>query len=101
MHFGCAFVILSSIISTCTPCAIGGFVAGRALTGIGQGLALPAGPVYINEMAPADKRGMIMSFWQQFFAVGSFFAFWINYACTQDAEKLGDWNRKVVILVEI
>jgi MFS family permease len=100
MHLGCTFIIISSLISTFTPRVIGGFIAGRALTGVGQGLALPAGPVYINEMAPAAKRGMIMSFWQLFFGVGSFLAYWINYACTEDAEKLGDWNWRVVILLQ-
>ncbi|KAL2784673.1 general substrate transporter [Aspergillus keveii] len=100
MHLGCAFIIVSSIISTFTPRVMGGFIAGRALTGIGQGLAMPAGPVYINEMAPAEKRGMIMSFWQLFFGVGSFLAYWINYGCTKNAESLGDWNWRVVILLQ-
>ncbi|KAL3496076.1 general substrate transporter [Aspergillus germanicus] len=100
MHLGCAFIIISSIISTFTPRVMGGFIAGRALTGIGQGLAMPAGPVYVNEMAPAEKRGMIMSFWQLFFGVGSFLAYWINYGCTKNAESLGDWNWRVVILLQ-
>ncbi|KAL3492085.1 putative MFS sugar transporter [Aspergillus germanicus] len=101
MYLGCGFVIVSSIISAFTSRdAIGGFIAGRVLTGIGQGLAMPAGPVYINEMAPASKRGMIMSFWQLYFGIGAFLAYWINYACTEDAERLGDWNWRVVILCQ-
>ncbi|PLB55757.1 general substrate transporter [Aspergillus steynii IBT 23096] len=101
MYLGCAFVIVSSLVSAFTPRTMGGFIAGRALTGIGQGLAMPAGPVYINEMAPAEKRGMIMSFWQLFFGVGSFLAYWINYACTEDAERLGHWNWRIVILLQM
>jgi hypothetical protein len=31
---------------------------------MGQGIALPNGPVYIAEIAPANIRGMMMSFWQ-------------------------------------
>jgi MFS family permease len=42
---------------------MGGFIAGRAIAGIGQGIALPAGPTYISEIAPAESRGKIMSFW--------------------------------------
>ena len=57
MHFGALLIIVSTFISTFTTRAIGGFIASRALTGIGQGLAMPAGPVYINEIAPAKDRG--------------------------------------------
>jgi hypothetical protein len=39
---------------------MGGFIAGRAIVGIGQGIALPAGPTYISETAPAESRGKIM-----------------------------------------
>ena len=60
---GCAIVIVSNFISTFTPRNIGGFIAGRAIVGIGQGIALPAGPTYISEVAPAESRGKIMSFW--------------------------------------
>lgn len=52
-------------------------MAGRVLIGIGQGLALTAGSIYIGELAPQEIRGMIMSFWQMFYSVGSFIAYWI------------------------
>lgn len=39
---------------------------------------IAAGPVYIGEMAPAEIRGYIMAFWQTFYSVGSFIAYWIN-----------------------
>jgi MFS family permease len=39
-----------------------GFIAGRAIVGIGQGIALPVGPTYISEIAPAESRVKIMSF---------------------------------------
>ncbi|KAL4878715.1 general substrate transporter [Aspergillus karnatakaensis] len=89
MHIGCAFIIFSSILTTFTPRTMGGFIAGRALTGIGQGLAMPAGPVYIGEMAPAPKRGMIISFWQIFFGLGAFLAYWVTH-----------WNWRVVIILQ-
>lgn len=73
MSIGAAFIIMSTLISTFNPGAIGGFIASRALTGIGQGLVMPAGLVYINEIAPASLRGTIMSFWQLFFGFGFFF----------------------------
>ncbi|KAK2752405.1 hypothetical protein FQN55_007445 [Onygenales sp. PD_40] len=98
---GCVIVIISTFVSTFTPRNIGGFTGGRALVGIGQGIALPAGPVYIGELAPAGDRGKIMSFWQMFFSVGSFLAYWINYACTKNSEGLGDWDWKTVMICQL
>ena len=37
-----------------------------------------AGPIYIGELAPAEIRGKIMSFWQMFYSVGSFIAYVIS-----------------------
>lgn len=54
-----------------------------------------AGPVYIGEMAPVHIRGKIMAFWQMFYSVGSFIAYWINYACSLHRKKLGEWDWKV------
>ncbi|KAH6959476.1 general substrate transporter [Fusarium avenaceum] len=101
MWAGATFVIIATFVSTFTPPVIGGFIAGRAITGFGQGLMMPAGPVYINELAPAHLRGTIMSFWQISFTVGSFIAYWINYGCSKNAESLGEWDWKIVMLFQI
>ncbi|KAG5759192.1 hypothetical protein H9Q69_012624 [Fusarium xylarioides] len=101
MWAGAVLVIISTFISTFTPPVIGGYIAGRAITGFGQGLMMPAGPVFINEIAPAKLRGTIMSFWQLNFAIGSFVAYWINYACSKNAERLGEWDWKIVMFLQI
>ncbi|KAF5565557.1 HXT3-low-affinity hexose facilitator [Fusarium napiforme] len=101
MWAGAILVIISTFISTFTPPVIGGYIAGRAITGFGQGLMMPAGPVFINEIAPAKLRGTIMSFWQLNFAIGSFVAYWINYACSKNAERLGEWDWKIVMFLQI
>ncbi|KAF3932648.1 hypothetical protein ABW19_dt0201310 [Dactylella cylindrospora] len=103
MFAGAALVIASTFVQAFAPSGhgIGGFLAGRTLIGMGQGLALPAGPVYIGELAPADIRGKIMSFWQMFFSVGSFLAYWVNYACTKNVEKLGEWDWRMVVIFQI
>jgi MFS family permease len=59
---GCVFVTISTFVSAFSPRNIDGFIAGRAIVGIGQGIALPVGPTYISEIAPAESRGKIMSF---------------------------------------
>ena len=48
-----------------------------------------AGPIYIGELAPAEIRGSIMTFWQLFFSVGSFIAYWVGYAASLYVKNLG------------
>jgi MFS family permease len=62
---------------------------------------LAAGPIYIGELAPPEIRGNIMSFWQMFYSVGSFIAYWVNYACTKHTEKLGEWDWKMVVMFQL
>ena len=102
MMIGCFITIIATFMQTFAPYhKLGVFIAGRVLIGMGQGMALTAGPVYIGEMAPAHIRGYIMAFWQLFYSVGSFIAYWINYACGKRREALGEWDWKMVVIFQI
>lgn len=35
------------------------------------------------------------------FSVGSFLAYWINYACSKNSAKLGNWDWKIVQLFQL
>ncbi|KAJ5752929.1 hypothetical protein N7520_009846 [Penicillium odoratum] len=101
MGIGCCFVIVATFLQTFAPRGnMAMFIAGRVLIGIGQGIALTAGPIYIGELAPAEIRGKIMTFWQMFYSVGSFICFWIAYACTR-APWLGEWDWKMIIIFQL
>jgi len=63
IQLGLAIVIVSTFIQAFAP-NMPAFIAGRLLMGMGQGLAVPTGPTYIAETAPARVRGTMMSFWQ-------------------------------------
>jgi len=60
-----------------------------------------AGPIYIGEMSPPEIRGMIMSFWQMFYSVGAFIAYWVNYACQKHTKNLGEWDWRMVIIWQL
>ena len=98
---GAFLTIIATFMQTFSPKGqLGVFIAGRVVIGLGQGIALSAystlrpssrlkltvaiaaGPVYIGELAPVHIRGKIMTFWQMFYSVGSFIAYWINYSCS-------------------
>ncbi|KAK4062890.1 hypothetical protein Trihar35433_8685 [Trichoderma harzianum] len=102
MWTGCLLTVIATFMQTFAPRHnLGCFIAGRVLVGLGQGIALTAGPVYIGEMAPPPIRGLIMAFWQLFYSVGSFIAYWINYACSLHRSKLGEWDWKMVVIFQI
>jgi MFS family permease len=42
-----------------------------------------------------------MAFWQLFYSVGSFIAYWVNYACGQHTKTLGEWSWKMVVVFQI
>jgi MFS family permease len=42
-----------------------------------------------------------MSFWQMFYSVGSFIAYWINYACQQNKANLGEWDWRMVVIFQM
>ncbi|KAK4081288.1 uncharacterized protein Triagg1_2820 [Trichoderma aggressivum f. europaeum] len=102
MWTGCLLTVIATFMQTFAPRHnLGCFIAGRVLVGLGQGIALTSGPVYIGEMAPPPIRGLIMAFWQLFYSVGSFIAYWINYACSLHRSKLGEWDWKMVVIFQI
>lgn len=42
-----------------------------------------------------------MTFWQLFYSVGSFIAYWINFACSKHVEELGEWDWKMVVIFQL
>ncbi|PNP51022.1 hypothetical protein THARTR1_08250 [Trichoderma harzianum] len=102
MWTGCLLTVIATFMQAFAPRHnLGCFIAGRVLVGLGQGIALTSGPVYIGEMAPPPIRGLIMAFWQLFYSVGSFIAYWINYACSLHRSTLGEWDWKMVVIFQI
>ncbi|PSR80161.1 major facilitator superfamily transporter sugar [Coniella lustricola] len=101
MGLGCLVTVFATFMQTFAPKGnLACFMAGRFFVGFGQGMALTAGPVYIGEMAPPEIRGVIMAFWQTFYSVGSFIAYWINYA-SSGRDSLGEWDWRMVVIFQI
>lgn len=42
-----------------------------------------------------------MAFWQMFYSVGSFVAYWVNYAAGKHRGSLGEWDWKLVVIFQL
>lgn len=60
-----------------------------------------AGSIYIGELAPSEIRGKIMSFWQMFYSVGAFIAYWISFGTSKHHKGLGEWDWKMVVIFQL
>lgn len=63
------------------------FIAYRILGGIGIGLASMLSPMYIAEVAPAEKRGTLVSFNQFAIVSGILIVYFVNYLIALGAEE--------------
>lgn len=61
------------------PQTITALVVFRIIGGLGIGIASMAAPTYIAEIAPADKRGILVSFYQLAVVTGFFVVFLATY----------------------
>ncbi|KAJ3188556.1 hypothetical protein HDU82_004057, partial [Entophlyctis luteolus] len=74
MAIGCLFVIGFTFVQTFAP-DYTTHIVGRFGIGLGQGLMLPVGPIYLGELAPKEIRGTMMSLWQLFYSVGALLSY--------------------------
>lgn len=100
MQLGCLIVIAFTFLQVFAK-NMPSFIAGRLLMGIGQGIALPNGPTYISEIAPAAVRGKILSFWQVWYTIGAFIVYWTAYGCKTTKIDMGLWQWRTPILLQV
>jgi SP family arabinose:H+ symporter-like MFS transporter len=88
--FVCAILYALSGLLSAMPRTFTEFLAARFLSGLGIGASSMICPVYIAELAPADKRGRLGSLFQLGIVVGIFLTLFINARI----QALGDetWN---------
>lgn len=63
--------------------SLAAFYAARVVSGIGVGMATVIIPMYSAEMAPANIRGILGSFFQFFFTCGVMTSYWVDYAANK------------------
>ncbi len=88
-----AILFLASAIGSALPTHFSEFILYRILGGVGVGLASMISPMYIAEVAPADKRGQLVSYNQLAIVSGILVVYFVNYfIALQGGAK---WNLEV------
>jgi sugar porter (SP) family MFS transporter len=74
-----AAVFLASALTAALSTSFDAFVAARFCSGVAVGTAIVTAPLYIAEVAPADRRGGLVSLNQLMIVVGISLSFLVNY----------------------
>ncbi|WPQ63322.1 sugar porter family MFS transporter [Chitinophaga sancti] len=67
------------------------FILFRIIGGLGVGAAAMVSPMYIAEIAPADKRGKLVALYQLAIVTGILLAYFTNYALNNIGENNWRW----------
>lgn len=95
--FIAAFLFLLSAVGFAFSKDYGVLIFFRILAGMGVGVASNVSPLYISEIAPANKRGSLVTFYQLAITIGILCAYISNYflqrnATTNAGEGAGWWH---------
>jgi len=85
-----AVLYTASGILSAIPATIAQFTLARILGGIGIGTASVVCPLYIAEIAPAEKRGSLVTFNQLAIVIGILVVYFVNYFIARQGDDA--WN---------
>lgn len=85
-----AVLFAVSAIGSAIPNSLNMFVIARFIGGIGVGAASMLSPMYISEIAPADRRGMLVTLYQLAIVLGINMIYFVNLMISGAGDEL--WN---------
>lgn len=85
-----AVLFAVSAIGSAIPANLNQFVIARIIGGIGIGAASMLSPLYISEIAPADKRGMLVTLYQLAIVIGINLIYFVNLLIAGSGTE--QWN---------
>jgi SP family arabinose:H+ symporter-like MFS transporter len=94
---GTALLFVMSSLLAASATSFPSFVAARIVGGLAVGGAILIAPVYIAEIAPAEKRGSLVSLNQLMIVIGISASFFSNYFLLE----LGDHNWRYMLGVQM
>ncbi len=85
-----AILFAISAIGSAVPANLHQFVMARIIGGVGIGAASMLSPLYISEIAPADKRGMLVTLYQLAIVIGINLIYFVNLLIAGSGTE--QWN---------
>lgn len=85
-----AVLFAISAIGSAIPNSLTQFVIARFIGGLGVGAASMLAPMYISEIAPAEKRGMLVTLYQLAIVIGINVIYIVNYLISGSGSE--EWN---------
>lgn len=76
-------------------------LVGRVMSGIGSGLGMTVGPIYISEIAPTEMRGMMTTFYNINIMGGVAGSYWINYASYEHISPENSWQWRATLVLQL
>jgi len=86
-----SLLFIVSAVTSATATQFWFFIVARIVGGIGVGGAILIAPIYIAEIAPAEKRGQLVSFNQLNIVIGISAAYFSNYFLLDVGENNWRW----------
>lgn len=85
-----AILFLICSVGTALPDSFTSFIIYRIIGGIGVGIASMVVPMYIAEIAPAEKRGSLVAYNQLAIVIGIVTVYFVNYLIALQGNE--EWN---------
>jgi MFS family permease len=76
-------------------------LVGRVMSGIGSGLGMTVGPIYISEVAPTEMSGMMTTFYNINIMSGVAGSYWINYASYEHISPQNRWQWRATLVLQL
>lgn len=96
LKYSALLYAVSALLSAIAP-SFFILVAARMMAGVGVGISLILAPMYIAEIAPAEKRGKMVSFNQLNIVIGISVAFFTNYLIVKLSNSDAAWVQSLKI----
>ncbi|KAH8879377.1 general substrate transporter [Thozetella sp. PMI_491] len=93
--------VVGSAIQTGSRGSYVAMLVGRAIGGIGVGMASMVVPIYVAELSPPAIRGRLIGIYEIFVSGGTLIGFWINYGLAQNVPNTSSAQWEVSFGVQL
>jgi sugar porter (SP) family MFS transporter len=95
------FYTIGAILMAANFGSLAELLVGRVLSGVGSGLGMTAGTIYISEVAPTEMRGMMTTFYNINIMSGVAGSYWINYGSLEIIPVQSSWQWRTTLVLQL